>query len=285
MDLSWSDAPIRRSAATYGPLTKSVNIDQTLMLIQLSREYESVAVWQDEALFRLPQASRVRRQEIVRSALRKFLEVKDDHFVETPLRTLLTTPSLGPRMKRDLLLAQYLRTTPLVWEAIRDVALPHAKAAVGPMRGSEDALIAMDEWMAFLKGKLNTRTSSTVSKTRKHITGHLTKFALLNAQPIPGESYAKRFFAQYYEPEPGAFWFSLAKEFEKQGWASRSLNFVANQSWTRIAYCTTPSYARFVMGEAERAGVALTEYFGSEKQMTLRGADPQGTVVEAIIHG
>ena len=75
----------------YGALTKSIDIDEALMLIDLTREYENVAAWQDEALYRLPQASRQRRQEIVRAVRRKFLQIEGDRFVGTPLRLVFKT--------------------------------------------------------------------------------------------------------------------------------------------------------------------------------------------------
>lgn len=278
-------AATAKPAARYGPLTKSINIDQTLMLIELTTDFDSVAAWREEALFRLPQGSRKRRQEIVRATLRKFLAMEGNRFRETPLRTLLASPTLAPRLKRDLLYAQYLRTTPLVWEAVNEVVLPKAEAATGPLAEPEAASIPQEEWMAFLAGRLNTTTPSTVNKTRSHITRHLTKFGVLETQPVPGDRFAKRYFARFYEPEPGAFWFSLALEFAENGWTSRALDFVTTRSWTRVAYSTTPAYTRFVMEEAERSGLVVTEFFGSEKQVTLRGPDPVENVLEAIVYG
>ena len=269
----------------YSPLTKSIDIAETLMLIELTRDYGRLADWQDEALFRLPQASRQRRQEIVSAVRHKFLEHENDHFVSTPLLTLLTAPLLEIRLKRDLILAQYLRTTPLVWEAIQQVVLPHAEAGARPLTGPEQAEITLEDWMTFLGDRLNTTTPSTVSKTRQHITAHLTKFGLLEARPRPGDRIAKQFFAHFYEPDPGAFWFSLAVEFIEQGWTSRSLDYVLHQSWTRIAYCASPAYARFVMDEAERSAVVVTSFFGSEKQVTWRGPDIISNVLEAIKRG
>lgn len=270
------------SASQYGPLTKSIDVDEALMLIDLTREVEIVAAWQDEALFRLPQASRQRRQEIVRSIRRKFLQTEDDRFVATPLLTLLTAQALDGRLKRDLLFAQYLRTTPLVWEAIQQVVLPHAEATARPLATAEDAEIPQSQWDALLEKRLRQYTDTTFSRTRGHITAHLSKFGLLEARNVPGDRIAKRFFAHFYEPDPRAFWFSLALEFAGQGWTSRSLDFIASQSWTRIAYCTKTAYARFVMEEAERAALVLTDFFGSEKQITFRGPDPLANVVEAI---
>jgi hypothetical protein len=269
----------------YGPLTKSIDIDETLMLLELTREFNSVPGWQDEALFRLPQASRKRRQEIVSTVRRKFLEQEDGQFKITSLLTLLTSPLLEARLKRDLLLAQYLRTTPLVWEAIPAVVLPHAEAGARPMARLEDAELPQSELNAFLERKLKRYTNSTFSRTRQHITAHLTKFGLLEAQPLPGDRIAKQFFAHFYQPDPRAFWFSLALEFSDQGWTSRSLDYIINQSWTRIAYCASPAYARFIMEEAERAALVVTNFFGSEKQVTLRGPDAVTNVAEAIRHG
>jgi hypothetical protein len=276
-----SNQPINQ----YGPLTKSVDIDEALMLIDLTRDYESVAAWQEEALFRLPQASRQRRQEIVRSVRRKFLRTEDDRFVSTPLLTLLTAQTLDGRLKRDLLLAQYLRTTPLVWEAIQQVVLPRAEAGARPLAKAEDGETPQSEWDALLESRLRQYTNTTFSRTRQHITAHLTKFGLLEARNVPGGRIAKRFFAHFYEPDPRAFWFSLAIEFAGQGWTSRSLDYITGQSWTRIAYCTKAAYARFVMEEAERAALVVTDFFGSERQVTFRGPDPLTNVVEAIRYG
>lgn len=279
------DMTEEQTLGPYGPLTKSIDIDEALTLIDLTREYESVAGWQDEALYRLPQASRQRRQEIVRSVRRKFLQTEDDHFVATPLLTLLTTRALDGRLKRDLLFAQYLRTTPLVWEAIEQVVLPHAEASARVLAREEDCEISQREWDALLEKRLRLYTDTTFSRTRRHITAHLTKFGLLEARKVAEERYAKRFYAHFYEPDPRAIWFSLAREFAEQGWTSRSLVFVTSGSWTRVAYCTKPSYARFVMEEAERAALVVTDFFGSEKQVTFRGPDPVANVVDAIRYG
>jgi hypothetical protein len=275
----------RTNTGPYGPLTKSIDVDEALMLIELAREYSNVADWQDEALFRLPQASRKRRQEIIRSVRRKFLQVENEHVLETPLLTLLTTPTLDQRLKRDLLFAQYLRTTPLVWEAIQQVVLPHAEAGAGPLAKAEDAEIPQAEWDQLLQRRLRQYTNTTLSRTRGHITAHLTKFGLLEARPVPGDRIARHFYAHFYDPDPRAFWFSLALEFTERGWTSRSLDYIVNQSWTRVAYCTKTTYARFIVDEAERAALVVTDFFGSEKQVTLRGPDPLTNVVEAIRYG
>lgn len=264
-------------ASRYGPLTKSIDIDEALQLIDLTRELKSVAAWQDEALYRLPQASRQRRQEIVRAVQQKFLQTEGDRFVATPLITLLTAPLLESRLKRDLLLAQYLRTTPLVWEALREVVLPYAEA--------NDPEIPQVAWDALLESRLRAYTESTFSRTRRHITAHLTKFGLLEVRDVPGNRIAKRFFARFYEPDPRAFWFSLALEFAWQGWSSRSLDFITTHSWTRVAYCAKPAYVRFVMAEAERSGLIVTDFYGSEKQCTFRGPDAAAQIAEALRYG
>jgi len=215
----------------------------------------------------------------------KFLPVQAGQFVQTPLTTLLTLPLLAQRTKRDLVLAQYLRTTPLAWDAVREVVLCRAEAAARPLAKPEDGEITVEDWNGFLSGRLNTTTASTVEKTRNHLTAHLAKFGLLEARPVPGDRIAKRFYASFYQPDPKAFWFSLVLEYAERGWTSRSLDFVANQSWTRVAYCTAPMYARFVIDEAERRSLVIAEFFGSEKQVTFRGPDMIGRVVEAVRHG
>lgn len=268
----------------YGPLTKSIDIGESLMLIDLARGYESVAAWQQEALLRLPQASRQRRQEIIASIRLKFLKIEGDEFAPTPFLQLVGSRELDGRFRRDLLLAQYLRATPLVWESIPQVVLPHAEAGSLPLAKEEDAEILQAEWDRFLATRLRQYTETTFSRTRAHLTAHLTKFGILEARSVPGDRIARRFFARFYEPDPRAFWFSLALEFSQQGWTSRSLDFVASGSWTRVAYCTKVAYARFAVEEAERVGLIVTDFFGSEKQVTFRGSDPVTKTVEAILH-
>ena len=271
------------AAGPYGPLTKSIDIDEALALIVLTREFSNVTAWRAEVLVRLPQASLQRRQEIVRFVQTKFLDIEGDHFVDSPSVRLLAAEKLGAKLRRDLLLAQYLRATPLVWEAVRDVVLPHAEASTRQLGKASGGEIALEDWIGFLVGRLNTSTPSTVEKTRNHITAHLTKFGLLEARAVPGDRIAKRFFARSYEPDARAFWFSLALEFDARGWTSRSLDFVASASWTRIAYCATPAFVRYAVEEAERAGLVATDFFGSEKQVTLRGPEPVARIAEAIL--
>jgi hypothetical protein len=253
------------------------------MLIGLARGFSDVQSWREEAMLRLPQASHKRRQEIVHDVQAKFLAVEGNRFADSPLVKLLVAEKLGVNLRRDLLLAQYLRATPLVWEAMRDVALPHAEASARQLAKADSAEVTLEDWTVFLTGRLSTSTPSTVEKTRNHVTAHLTKFGLLEARAVPGDRIAKRFYAHFYEPDARAFWFSLALEFDSRGWTSRSLDFVSGTSWTRIAYCATPAFVRYAVEEAERAGLVATDFFGSEKQVTLRGPEPVARVAEAIL--
>ena len=111
----------------YASLTKSIDVDEAMMLIRLSQELPDVRAWQEEALYRLPQPSRQRRQEITRSVQRMFLLAESQRFVRTPLVELLNDATLPDQLKRDLLFAQYLRATPLVWPLVhlaRSLQLP-----------------------------------------------------------------------------------------------------------------------------------------------------------------
>jgi hypothetical protein len=163
--------------------------------------------------------------------------------------------------------------------------LPHAETAARPLARDDDAEIALEEWVTLLDGRLNTTTESTVVKTRNHITAHLTQFGLLHVRLMPGDRFNKCFYARFYDPDPRAFWFSLALEFAERGWTSRSLEYVSNESWTQIAYCAKPAYARYAMEEAERAALVVTDFYGSKKQVTFRGPGFVSTVAEAILNG
>ncbi len=267
----------------YAPLTKSLDVNEALMLIQLSQELPEVAGWQEEALYRLPQPSRQRRQEIVHSVQKMFLQAEGPRFVRTPLVELLTDATLPEPLKRDLLFVYYLRATPLVWQSIAQVILPLLETQASGLAQSagriEIVQSALDE---FLKRHLRETTEAGFARTRQHITAHLIKFGLMEAQPIPGNAIAKQFFAHFYQPDVRAFWFALALEFGEQGWTSRSERFICERSWMRTAFCTTSAYARFALEEAEKQGFAALDFFGSEKQFTLRGPDPWARLLEVV---
>ena len=50
-----------------------------------------------------------------------------------------------------------------------------------------------------------------------------------------------------------------------------------------IAYCVTPAFVRYAVEEAERAGLVATDFFGSEKQVTLRGPDLVARAADAVM--
>ncbi len=267
----------------YGPLTKSIDIDQTQMLLGLAHELGSVATFKEAGLAQLPQTSRRRRQEVVRLTLRKFLATDDDRIVGTPFLRVMADPGVEPSLKRELLYVQYLRSTPLAWEAVAEVVFPRAEAADSPLAQRDDQEIKVEDWNAFLESKLRSYTNTTFSRTRGHLTAHLTKFGVLEAEPVEGNAIAKRFYARFMEPDPRAFLFGLALEFGDHGWASRSLDWVATDSWTRVGFCTRPAYARFAVEQGEQWGVLVLEYFGAQRQVTLRGPDPVERVAELIL--
>lgn len=275
--------PVATVDRRYGPLTKSIDIEQTQMLLSLAHDLGSVADFKEAGLAQLPQTSRVRRQEVVRLTLRKFLVTDDDRIVVTPFLRVMIDPEVEPALKRQVLYLRYLRSTPLAWEAVAEVALPRAEAANSSRADHADREIGIEDWNAFLERKLRAYTDSTFSRTRRHLTAHLTKFDILESERVEGNAIAKRFYARLTEPDPRAFLFGLAVEFDDHGWASRSLDWVTTHSWTRIGFCTRPAYARFAVEQGEQWGVLVLEYFGAQRQVTLRGPDPVERVAGLIL--
>ncbi|MBC8447741.1 MAG: hypothetical protein H8D78_08330 [Chloroflexi bacterium] len=267
----------------YGPLTKSIDIEQTCMLLNLAYELGSVSAFKEEGLTRLPQTSRVRRQEVVRLTLRKFLATDDDRIVVTPFLRVMVDPKVEPTLKRELLYVYYLRSTPLAWDAVAEVVLPRAEVANSSLAQRSDWEIRIEDWNAFLERRLRSYTKTTFSRTRRHLTAHLTKFGVLESERVEGNAIAKRFYARFTEPDPRAFLFGLAAEFHDHGWTSRSLEWVVAHSWTRISFCTQAAYTRFAVEQGERWGLVIREYFGSQPQVTLKGPDPVETLSQFIL--
>ncbi len=267
----------------YGSLTKSLDIDETLMLLSLAHELGSASTFKKEGLARLTQTSRVRRQEILRLTLHKFLTTEGDQIVATPLLRILVNPSVESVLKRQVLYVQYLRSTPLVWDAVAQIVLPQAQASNPATDGTRRGELQIEDWNGFLTRKLRMYTPATLSRTRRHITAHLTKFGVLEAEQVEGNAIAKRFYARLTEPDPKAFLFGLAAEFDDHGWTSRALDWVMVNSWARIAFCTSPTYVRFAVEQGEHLGLVIPEYFGSQRQVTLMGSDPVAKVAEVLL--
>ncbi|MCX6064205.1 MAG: hypothetical protein NT121_00370 [Chloroflexi bacterium] len=207
---------------------------------------------------------------------------ESQRFVRTPLVELLNDATLPDQLKRDLLFAQYLRATPLVWQALSQGILPLLETQTQSLAQNGLTEVPQADLDDFLQKHLRKFTAGTFAHTRVHITAHLMKFGLLEARAVPGDRISKHFFAHYYQPDMRAFWFVLAQEFAEQGWTSRSEQFICERSWTRTAFCASSAYARFAMDEAEKHEIAALDFFGSEKQFTLRGPDPWARLLEAI---
>lgn len=266
-------------AGPFKPITKNFDIDQTLLLAELAHLYPCVETFKAAAIQQLPQATRSTRQELTSRFLHFFLETEDDHIVPTPALQIWAAPQVDAQVKRQLLYVYYLRAVPLAWHAVRELVLPRTK---NQHAGEAEREVPQADWDAFLSRYLIDCADSTFARTRNHLTAHLTKFGLLETEPVPGERFARRFYANSMQPQVEVFWFALGLEYAHNGWTSRTVDFLAEESWSRIAFCAPATYVRWALDEAERVGLGYSDYHGSEKQFTWRPDDVPAAIAARL---
>jgi len=275
------------NAGPFKPVTKNFDIDQTLRLAELARRHPSVEAFKAAAVQQLPQATRSTRQELVNRFQKFFLETENDpstgsghrHIVQTPALQIWAASQVDAQARRQLLYVHYLRALPLAWHAVHDLVLPRTK---NQHAGDAEREIPQADWDTFLSRYLVDCADSTFARTRSHLTAHLTKFGLLETEPVPGERFAKRFYANSMQPQAEVFWFAVGLEYAENGWTSRTVDFLAEESWSRVAFCAPPAYVRWALDEAEQAGLGYSDYYGAEKQFTWRPDDVPAAIAARL---
>ena len=275
------------NAGPFKPITKNFDIDQTLLLADLAHQHPSVEAFKEVAVQQLPQATRSTRQELTNRFLSFFLETENDpstgsghrRIVQTPALQIWTAPQVDAQVKRQLLYVYYLRAVPLAWHAVHELVFPRAANGPTSSAGSE---IPQADWDAFLSRYLIDCADSTFARTRNHLTAHLTKFGLLETEPVPGERFARRFYANSMQPQAEVYWFALGLEYADNGWTSRTVDFLAEESWSRVAFCAPAAYVRWALDEAGRAGLGYSDYYGAEKQFTWRFDDVPAAIAARL---
>jgi hypothetical protein len=258
------------SEVRFKPITKNFDIDQNLRLAQLAFQHPVLDEFKDAALQTLPQATRKTRLELTSRFQNAFLEVKRDRIRRTPALHIWASSEIEQQAKRQLLYIYYLRAFPLAWYTVKELILPRAGNGLG---SSHDPEIPQEEWDSFLERYLVPCADSTFDRTRNHLTAHLTKFSMLESRSEPGDRFNKKFFANPTQPLVEIFWLSLGLEFADNAWTSRTFEFIQQESWTRIAFCSPSNYVNWALEEAERSGLGYSDYYGSEKQFTWRSED------------
>lgn len=264
---------------TFKPITKNFDVDQALLLARLASQHPNVDEFKEVAVQELPQATRSTRLGLANRLRRYFFETEKDHILHTPALQIWASSQVDEQVKRQLLYVYYLRALPLVWHAVHELVLPHSENR--HVRDSEGE-IPQEEWDTFLSRYLAPCADSTFIRTRNHLTAHLIKFGVLEAEPVPGEHLRKRFYVNPLQPQADVFWFALALEYRDHGWMSRTVEFLAEESWSRIAFCTPPTYVRWAMDEAEQVGLGYSDYYGAEKQFTWRTDDVPAVIADRL---
>lgn len=262
----------------FSPLTKSVEIDQALLLAELAWQHSEVDAFKQAAVQKLPQASRETRQAVANRITRYFMETQDGEIQRTPALRIWASSAVAQPIKRALLYVYYMRAVPLAWHAVNEVILPRS----GRRRDAERE-ISQAVWDDFLGRYLRPSKRGTFNKTRSHLTAHLTKFGLLEREGVPGDRIAKRYFANPVQPPVEVFWFALALEYADNGWTSRGVDFLVESSWSRVAFCIPETFVRWALHEAEVVGLGYSDYYGSEQQFTWRPADVPAALAARLI--
>ena len=251
----------------FRPITKNINIDQWLLLTSIAAKHSSVIDFNEEAVQSLPQATRKTRQEWVSRFRTIFLSIQEDQIERTPALRIWDSDKTDLKLKRELLYIYYLRHFPLIWHTARDLLLPRAQSKKIGGIGKE---IPLEIWDSFLQANLVSCAESTFVRTRNHLTSFFQKFGRLESEKLSEERLEKRFIVNPAQPSLEAILFSLGLEYQDQGWTSRTYDYLAKESWTRIGLVCPENYLLWALDQAEALDLGYSDYFGSEKQFTWR---------------
>jgi len=258
------------TSGPFKPIVKNFDIEQYLMLAGLAYRYPDLSEFKQHAIQELPQSTRKTRLEWTGRFQSAFLAVENKKIIKTPALQIWASDRVDIQVKRQLMYIYYLRKFPLIWHAVNVVVYPRSGAEATLQVDNE---IPIEAWDSFLQNNLVPVAESSFIRVRNHFTSQLSKFGLLESSVVGNGPFNKKFFARTLQPLVEVMWFSLGLEFHFHGWTSRTVDFIAKKSWTRIAFCAPETFMRWALDEAVRLNFGYFDYYGSEKQFAWRDMD------------
>ena len=235
--------------------TRTLNEDDAQELLDAAAPGLPLVEWRELAHAVLPQASRARRQELVRIVERDLLDhdgtaVRDSVFLD-----LFQQGS--PHERSTLLFGRLMPARPLVGPCLDHLVHPALIRAEEPLAEHDAAVIPEADWNALLRALLPEGTrEEAFKKTRQTVQRFLASAGVLL---VEGNT-TRTLRAQRSRPAPVAFGWLLAHELRTQARAEAPLGWAIRESQAARLFAPDAHYAQSCIDTAVSAGVLQRGY-------------------------
>jgi hypothetical protein len=235
--------------------TRTLNEDDARELLDAASPGLPLAQWRELSHGILPQASRARRQELVRIVEHDLLDHDGTVIVDSVFLDLFRRGS--PHERNTLLFGRLAPHRPLVTAAVAALVHPALLRADEPLAAHDAALIPEADWDEFLRAVLpaGTRTEA-FKKTRQTVQRFLGDVGVLL---VEGNT-TRTTRVQHARPAPVAFGWLVAHELRTAGRAEAPLGWAIRDSSAARLFAPETHYAQTCIDAAVTAGVLTRGY-------------------------
>lgn len=235
--------------------TRTLNETDAMELLDAASPGLPLADWRELGHSILPQASRARRQELVRIVERDLLDHDGEAITDSVFLDLFQNGS--PHERSTLLFGRLMPARPLVAPCLDHLVHPALIRLEEPLAPHGAGVITEDDWTALLRALLPAGTrDEAFKKTRQTVQRFLA-----SAGSILLEGNTRRTTtAQRARPAPVAFGWLVAHELRETGRAEAPLTWALSESRAARLFAPDPFYARSCIDTAVAAGVLTRGY-------------------------
>jgi hypothetical protein len=246
-------------AAAAGPhlptWTRTLNTSDALDLLDMAQPGMPLSDWKERAHAMLPQASRARRQELVREVQRDLLD--HDGEVVQGSTFLRLFHHEAPHVREALFIGRLLSTRAGIAEVLDELIHPAILRAEEPLALPEDAHVNGETWAAWLRRHLPPGTGTPAQeKTRQTLQRHLAIAGVLVLDEPPGTGGT----AQRSRPPPLAFTWLVAAEMARDHRAEASVSWALGASFAARLFAVDEPYGRAALEIGVQAGLLRRGY-------------------------
>jgi hypothetical protein len=195
------------SPAPLPSWTRTLSQAEALELLDLAQPGLAVAEWARVGHERLPQASFVRRRELIRMVRDELLDHDGETIVESAYGRLLREGS--PHRRHTLLWVRLLARRPLIGPALDALVLPALARVAAPLAPDDADLIPAAAWDQWLRSVLHPEIPpESFKKTRSTLQAALAEVGVLRFC----DGRARQTRARHAEPDAVGWAWALAAE-------------------------------------------------------------------------
>jgi len=235
--------------------TRTLNEDDAKELLDAASPGMPLEQWRELSHSILPQASRARRQELVRIVERDLLDHDSVTIRDSVFLDLFQQGS--PHERNTLLFGRLMSSRPLVGPCLDHLVHPALDRAEEPLAELDAAIIPESDWNGLLRSLLPEGTrEEAFKKTRQTIQRFLASAGVLL---VEGNT-ARTFRAQRARPAPVAFGWLVAHEMRALARTEASQGWAMRESQAAQLFAPEVHYTQTCIDAAVAAGVLQRGY-------------------------